>query len=32
MTIVAGVDFGILTGDRLRTVTGFFGHVATAAS
>jgi len=31
-TVVAGVDFGILAGDRLRMVTGFFDHVATATS
>ena len=30
--VVSGIDFGILAGDRLRMVTGFFDHVATAAS
>jgi hypothetical protein len=30
--VVTGVDFGILADDRLRMITGFFDHVATAAS
>jgi len=28
--VVKGIDFAIVAGERLQTVTGFFDHVATA--